>query len=31
VAQLRRRLEAGGEPRLLHTRRGMGYVLEAPA
>ncbi len=31
VAQLRRRLEANGEPRLLHTRRGMGYVLEAPA
>jgi len=29
VAQLRRKLEAGGEPRLIHTRRGVGYVLEA--
>jgi two-component system, OmpR family, response regulator MprA len=24
---LRRKLEAGGEPRLLHTIRGAGYVL----
>lgn len=29
VAQLRRKLEAGGEPRVIHTRRGFGYVLEA--
>ena len=27
VANLRRKLEAGGEPRLLHTIRGAGYVL----
>ena len=27
VSNLRRRLEAGGEPRLLHTIRGAGYVL----
>lgn len=26
VAELRRRLEAGGEPRLVHTVRGIGYV-----
>ncbi|MGE0712644.1 MAG: response regulator [Planctomycetota bacterium] len=31
VAQLRRKLEAGGEPRLIQTRRGVGYVLEAEA
>ena len=31
VAQLRRKLEAGGEPRLIHTRRGVGYVLEEGA
>ncbi len=31
VGYLRRKLEAGGEPRLLHTVRGVGYVLrEAP-
>ncbi len=29
VAQLRRKLEAGGEPRMIHTRRGVGYSLEA--
>ena len=28
VARLRRKLEAGREPRLLHTVRGMGYVLK---
>ncbi len=28
VAQLRRKLEAAGEPRLIHTRRAVGYVLE---
>ena len=27
VSNLRRTLEAGGEPRLLHTIRGAGYVL----
>ncbi|OAA21601.1 two component transcriptional regulator, winged helix family [Frankia sp. EI5c] len=32
VSYLRRKLEAGGEPRLLHTVRGVGYVLrELPA
>jgi len=31
VGHLRRRLEEGGLPRLIHTRRGLGYVLaEAP-
>ncbi len=27
VKQLRQKLEAGSEPRLLHTIRGVGYVL----
>ncbi len=27
VKQLRQKLEAGGEPRLIHTLRGSGYVL----
>ena len=27
ISYLRRKLEAGGEPRLLHTVRGVGYVL----
>jgi two-component system, OmpR family, response regulator MprA len=27
VSNLRRKLEAGSEPRLLHTIRGAGYVL----
>jgi len=27
VGYLRRKLEADGEPRLLHTIRGVGYVL----
>ena len=27
VSNLRRKLEADGEPRLLHTIRGAGYVL----
>jgi DNA-binding response OmpR family regulator len=27
VSNLRRKLEAGGEPRILHTVRGAGYVL----
>jgi DNA-binding response OmpR family regulator len=29
VSNLRRKLEAGGEPRILHTIRGAGYVLRA--
>jgi two-component system response regulator MprA len=29
ISNLRRKLEAGGEPRLLHTIRGAGYVLRA--
>jgi two-component system, OmpR family, response regulator MprA len=27
LSQLRRKLEEGGEPRLIHTVRGMGYIL----
>lgn len=27
MSNLRRKLEAGGEPRVLHTKRGAGYVL----
>ena len=30
VGYLRRKLEAGGEPRLLQTIRGVGYVLREP-
>ncbi len=30
VGYLRRKLEAAGEPRLLHTVRGVGYVLREP-
>jgi len=30
VGYLRRKPEAAGEPRLLHTVRGVGYVLRAP-
>jgi two-component system response regulator MprA len=30
VGYLRRKTESGGEPRLLHTVRGVGYVLRAP-
>jgi DNA-binding response OmpR family regulator len=30
VSNLRRKLESGGEPRVLHTVRGAGYVLRAP-
>ncbi len=29
ISNLRRKLEAGGEPRLLHTKRGAGYVVKA--
>src|SRR5919201_3234459 len=28
ISNLRRKLEAGGEPRLLHTKRGAGYVVK---
>jgi len=28
VSNLRRKLEEGGEPRILHTRRGAGYVVK---
>src|SRR5205085_8178734 len=31
VSNLRRKLEASGEPRVLHTKRGAGYVVKAPA
>lgn len=30
VGYLRRKLEAGGRPRLIHTVRGFGYVLREP-
>jgi two-component system response regulator MprA len=30
VGYLRRKTEAGGEPRLVHTVRGVGYVLRSP-
>ena len=30
IGYLRRKTEAGGEPRLLHTVRGVGYTLRAP-
>jgi two-component system, OmpR family, response regulator MprA len=30
VGYLRRKTEAGGEPRVLHTVRGVGYVLREP-
>jgi DNA-binding response OmpR family regulator len=29
ISNLRRKLEEGGEPRVLHTKRGAGYVLKA--
>jgi len=29
IAYLRKKIEAGGRPRLIHTRRGEGYVLAA--
>ena len=30
VGYLRRKLEADGEPRIIHTVRGVGYVMRAP-
>jgi len=30
IARLRKRLERGNRPRLIHTRRGLGYVLGEP-
>src|SRR5205807_7799617 len=30
VSHLRRKLEAEGEPRLIHTVRGVGYTLREP-
>ena len=30
VGYLRKKLEASGEARVLHTRRGQGYILKAP-
>ncbi|HUZ83520.1 MAG TPA: response regulator transcription factor, partial [Gaiellales bacterium] len=30
IGYLRRKLEQDGEPRVLHTRRGVGYVLREP-
>jgi two-component system response regulator MprA len=30
VGYLRRKLECGGEPRLIHTVRGVGYVMREP-
>jgi DNA-binding response OmpR family regulator len=29
ISNLRRKLEEGGEPRILHTKRGAGYVIKA--
>jgi len=31
IGYLRKKLNAGGEPDLIHTRRGQGYVLDSPA
>lgn len=31
IGYLRRKTEAGGEPRLIHTLRGVGYVLREPS
>ncbi len=30
ICALRDKLEADGEPRLIHTRRGLGYVMQEP-
>ena len=31
IKRLRAKLDAGGAPRLIHTRRGEGYILSAKA
>jgi DNA-binding response OmpR family regulator len=31
ISNLRRKLESGGESRVLHTRRGAGYVVKVGA
>jgi two-component system, OmpR family, response regulator MprA len=31
LGQLRRRLEEGGEPRLIHTMRAMGFIMREPS
>ncbi len=31
IGYLRRKTEQGGEPRLIHTVRGVGYVMRLPA
>ncbi len=31
IGYLRRKLEAGGDPRLIHTVHGVGYVLREAA
>jgi two-component system response regulator MprA len=31
IGYLRRKTEAGGRPRLLHTVRGLGFILREPA
>lgn len=31
ISNVRRKLEEGGEPRILHTKRGAGYVVRAPS
>jgi two-component system copper resistance phosphate regulon response regulator CusR len=31
IKRLRAKLDAGGAPRLIHTRRGEGYILTAKA
>jgi two-component system response regulator MprA len=30
IGYLRRKTEAGGRPRLVHTVRGVGYILREP-
>jgi DNA-binding response OmpR family regulator len=30
IGYLRRKTEAGGRPRLIHTVRGVGYALRTP-
>ncbi|MEO5714908.1 MAG: winged helix-turn-helix domain-containing protein, partial [Luteolibacter sp.] len=31
IGYLRKKLNADGQPDLIHTRRGQGYILEEPA